>query len=808
MISYSAISSFKALGYTPHDFQLECWKKTSAGMNGLLMAPTGSGKTYALGLPMLLKADPRQKRLQGIWITPLRALSHEIYAALERANQTLNLGLDIALRNADTSPKERQKQQRQSPHILVTTPESLHLLLAAKGYPKYLGALTMTVIDEWHDLMGSKRGVLIELALSRLKRLNQELMIWGISATLKHPKQAIEVLAGNAYIQNEWTLIKAQWEKHIEIRSVLPETMERFPWRGHLGIHLIEQVIPLIEAHKTVLIFTNTRSQCEIWYQKILETAPEYAGQIAMHHSSIDKSTRLWVEQAIKNESLKAVVCTSSLDLGVDFAPVEAIVQIGGPKGIARFMQRAGRSGHQPGAKSIVYFVPTHAIELIEAAALRRAIAEHLIENPTPYLLCYDVLIQYCCTLAVSEGYHPHKVFEEVRSTHCFQSMTIDEWKWIQNFLEYGSQSLASYDEYKKVTRSDDQRMVIENRGVAMRHRLQIGTIVSDASLQVVFQSGGYIGTVEEWFASQLKAGDLFTFAGRTLEFIRLKELKVIVRRSSSKPTKVPSWMGGRLSFTSEMSWLLKSSLQQALDPSPIQDPELQALRPIFERQTKESYLPKTDEFLVEVFQTREGHHHVFYPFEGRFVHEAMASLLAYRISLLGPLSCTLAYNDYGFEVLSDQPIAIETIWDNNLWDTKHLNEDLYQSINITEMSRRTFRDIAVISQLVFSGYPTKAIKTKHLQGSSQLLYEVFKSHEPNNLLYLQSLRETLEHKLEEGRLQQALKRINKAKVLIAHCETPTPFSFPIITDRLREKLSNESLAERIRKMTEKLERT
>ena len=341
-----------------------------------------------------------------------------------------------------------------------------------------------------------------------------------------------------------------------------------------------------------------------------------------------------------------------------------------------------------------------------------------------------------------------------------------------------------------------------------MRHRLQIGTIVSDAALQVVFQSGGYIGTVEEWFASQLKAGDLFTFAGRTLEFIRLKELKVIVRRSSAKPTKVPSWMGGRLSFTSEMSWLLKSSLQQALDPDAIQDPELQALHPIFERQIKESYLPKTDEFLIEVFQTREGYHHVFYPFEGRFVHEAMASLLAYRISLLGPLSCTLAYNDYGFEILSDQPITIETIWDNNLWDTKHLNEDLYQSINITEMSRRTFRDIAVISQLVFSGYPTKAIKTKHLQGSSQLLYEVFKSHEPDNLLYLQSLRETLEHKLEEGRLQQALKRIHKANVLIARCETPTPFSFPIITDRLREKLSNESLAERIRKMTEKLERT
>jgi ATP-dependent Lhr-like helicase len=798
----------KTQGYTPYTFQRECWIKVSTHLNGLLMAPTGSGKTYALGLPMLLQADASKKILQGIWVTPLRALSYEIYQALDYANQSMGLGLQVALRNGDTPIKERQQQQKNSPQILVTTPESLNIFLATKGYSQRLAQLKMIVIDEWHDLMGSKRGVMIELALSRLKSLSAVLNIWGISATLKDDSLALEVLSGSQTEKDKWISIRANLNKEIKIVSIIPKLMERFPWRGHLGLYLIDQVIEVIHRHQTVLLFTNTRSQCEIWYQKILEKAPEFAGEIAMHHSSIDRQTRAWVENAIRNESLKAVVCTSSLDLGVDFAPVEAIIQIGGPKGIARFMQRAGRSGHQPGATSLVYFVPTHAIELIESSALRKAIEINAIENPTPYLLCYDVLIQYCCTLAVSEGYKEAALYEEVKNTHCFQALTIEAWKWIQNFLMHGSQSLSTYDEYKKVVRNEAQLMVIENRGLAMRHRLQIGTIVSDAALQVVFQSGGYIGTVEEWFASQLKVGDVFTFAGKTLEFIRLKELKVLVRRSSKKASKVPSWMGGRLSFTSEMSDLLKDTLQQAHQHPNNQDEELKALKPIFERQKKESFVPKAHEFLVEVFHTREGFHHIFYPFEGRFINEAIANLLAYRISLMKPISCTIAYNDYGFEILAQQPIEISLLWDNNLWDSRFIYEDLYHSLNITEMSRRTFRDIAVISQLVFTGYPNKSVKTKHLQSSSQLLFEVFKSHEPDHLLYLQAKRETLEHKLEEGRLIRVLNRIANTEALVAECSLPTPFSFPIITDRLREKLSNESLADRIRKMTAKLERS
>src|SRR5690606_1634300 len=342
------------------------------------------------------------------------------------------------------------------------------------------------------------------LALSRLKTVSPKMKIWGISATIGNLQEAREVLLGpgsDAYKNS--VLIRADLKKKITVRSIIPEKMEKFPWRGHLGMHLIAEVIPIIRKSKSTLIFTNTRSQCELWFQKLMHNYPEFAGEVAMHHGSMAKETRLWVEQAIRNESLKAVVCTSSLDLGVDFAPVETIIQIGGPKGVARFIQRAGRSGHQPGKESIIYFLPTHAIELIEASALQKAVRETVVEDRIPYLLSFDVLVQYLTTLAVSNGFFPKDIYPEIKSTFCFQGITEEQWKWLLNFITKGSQSLPAYDEYKKVEIEENGLFKINDRGVAMRHRLQIGTIVSDAMLSVKYMSGGYIGTIEEWFISR-----------------------------------------------------------------------------------------------------------------------------------------------------------------------------------------------------------------------------------------------------------------------------------------------------------------
>lgn len=807
---------FRDQNWQPFSFQKKTWSAFLEQKNGLLNAPTGSGKTYALWFPIVLnyiEKNPEfkithKKGLKAIWITPLRALSLEIKQSAERVINDLETQLTVGIRTGDTSSSERAKQKKMMPDLLITTPESLQLLLATKGYKKIFKNCSAVVVDEWHELLGTKRGVQMELGLSRLKSIASELRIWGISATIGNLEQAREVLLGpNSDAYKNSVLIRAHLNKKITVKSIIPKEIETYPWRGHLGLRLLEQVIPIINSSKTTLLFTNTRSQCEIWFQKILEKHPEYAGEIAMHHGSINKQTRVWVEQAIRNESLKAVVCTSSLDLGVDFAPVETVIQIGGPKGVARFLQRAGRSGHRPGKESVIYFLPTHAIELIEASALQQAVKKKAVEDRIPYLNSFDVLVQYLTTLAVSDGFFPDEIYPEIKGTFCYQGITREEWHWLLNFLVLGSQSLQTYDEYKKVEKQEDGSLKVNNKGIAMRHRFQIGTIVGDANITVRYQKGGYIGTIEESFISKLKKGDVFTFAGRNLEFIRVKGMQAHVHPSSKKTSKVPAWMGGRLTLSSEMSKILREELYTAGRNTQEQSEEIIALTSLFDRQRMESIVPNPNQFLIETFETRDGFHHIFYPFEGRFVHEAMGSLLGYRISLLGPITFSLAFNDYGFELLSDKQIDIQELEDNNLFSTDFLRDDLQKSLNATEMARRKFRDIAVISGLVFTGYPHKGVKMKHLQGNSSLLFDVFKDYEPENILFQQAFRETFEHQLEEGRLRLALERIGQQKIIWQACSAPTPFSFPIITDRLREKLTNERLADRIRRMTAKLMR-
>lgn len=807
-----AQSWFEKNNWIPFPFQKEAWESYLSGYHGLVNAPTGSGKTYALILPIFLEFmkdhpqdyDQRDNGLQAIWITPIRALTKEIQAAALRAANDLGLNWNIAIRSGDTKTSERARQKKKPPELLITTPESLQLLLASKGYPKYFKNLKTVVVDEWHELVGSKRGVQMELALSRLKGMLPKLKVWGISATIGNMDEALAVLLGDSLMEGQYKVVKANIKKEIEVVSILPDEIDRFPWAGHLGIKLLYKVLPVIEQGQSTLIFTNTRAQCEIWYQQILEVAPDLAGAIAMHHGSISRELRDWVENALHEGILKAVVCTSSLDLGVDFRPVENIVQIGSPKGVARFMQRAGRSGHQPGALSKIYFVPTHALELMEAAALRQAINYGELESRIPYIRSFDVLIQYLITLAVSEGFRPKDIFKEIKRTFSYNSISQEEWAWLLDFITTGGASLYAYDEYKKVE-IEDGLFKVTSRRIAMRHRLQIGTIVSDASLQIKYVKGGRLGSIEEWFIAQLKPGDIFWFAGRSLEFVRIKDMTVQVRRSKKKTGKVPSWLGGRMPLSSQLAAFLRMKMHQA-KLGQLNDIELEKLLPLIQLQQERSTIPSEKEFLMEYFQSKEGYHLLFYPFEGRYVHEGMGALIAYRLSRLKPISFSIAMNDYGFELLSDIEIPIAQALDQGLLSTKNLRRDIEASINSVEMARRRFRDIASISGLIFKGFPGKQKKEKHLQSSSQLFFDVFNDYEPNNLLLLQAYDEVMTFQLEEIRLRQALERIGQQKIILSQPDKATPFSFPIIVDRLRERLSSEKLADRIRRMKLMLE--
>jgi ATP-dependent Lhr-like helicase len=856
---YTVIKEWlKGKGYKPFAFQEEAWGYIIEGKSGLVNAPTGTGKTFSVFLGALIQfinqhPDKYQTKsksgLQLLWITPLRALAKDIGRAMEEVIHELGMQWQVGIRNGDTSLSDRQKQKRQMPEVLIITPESLHLLLAQKGYPDVLKDLKIIATDEWHELIGSKRGVQIELALSRICGLKREqavvneqsaiinskpkkqktnhskespvnrhlssvnFSIWGISATIGNLNQAMEVLLTPIQLLHpdaKGSIVRANIQKQIEIQSILPDEIEKYPWAGHLGLRLAQKILPIIHNSRTTLIFINTRGMSEQWYQTLLNIAPDLSGAIALHHGSIEMELRTWVEEALHEGKLKAVVCTASLDLGVDFRPVETVIQVGSPKGVARFLQRAGRSGHQPDAVSRIYFLPTHSLELIEAAALKAAVEGTTIESREPLLLCYDVLIQYLCTLAISEGFHPVDLYQEVKATYCFQELTEDEWQEMLYFITSGGNALQQYDEYKKAE-VENGIYRINSRRIAMRHRMHIGTIVSDAMIKVKFMTGGYIGVIEEYFISRLEPGDTFTLAGRQLELVMIKDMTVLVKKSNAKKSIVPSWLGGRLPLSQSLGRILREKLNEAgeqiLEGVLSEDEELQALLPLFEVQEQLSHIPRSNELLIEQIETADGFHLFVYPFEGRLVHEAMAALLAYRISKLTPITFSIAMNDYGFELLSDQPIPVDDSNVYQLFSLDNLMEDIQRSVNSTEMAKRKFRDIAVIGGLIFQGYPGEHKKQRHLQASAGLLFNVFNEYEPDNVLLRQSYQEVFDQQMEEMRLRDMLERIQRSKIVLTFPKRLTPFCFPIKVDSMRENLTSEKLEDRVRRMQQQLER-
>jgi ATP-dependent helicase Lhr and Lhr-like helicase len=794
---------FSERGWQAAAFQQEAWQKIIDGASGLLNAPTGSGKTYALWFGLIQSIANKTKNftepiqgLQILWITPLRSLSAEIMSATQEVSALLNIPVNIVLRTGDTSTTERSKQLKNLPTAMITTPESIHIILSQIAYPQIFGTLQFVVIDEWHELLGTKRGVLLELALSRLRGLNPQLQVWGISATIGNLQEAREVLFGKNFEQT--ALVQANIKKNIVVKTVLPDELETLPWAGHIGTSMATKVVGLIEKAQSTLVFTNTRAMAEIWYRTILDAAPELAGTIALHHGSLDKEIREWVEEALHDGRLKAVVCTSSLDLGVDFQPVDTVIQIGSPKGVARFMQRAGRSGHKPGATSTIHFVPTHSLEIIEGAAIREAIANNNLESRTPYIRSWDVLCQYLVTLSCGAGFCGSTIYKEVAQTFSYQSITEAEWQWCMQYITKGGSSLEAYSDFSKVNEYKEDHFHIASKSLAMRHRLNIGAIVSTAMLQIKMLQGKLLGVVEEYFISQLSKGDKFWFAGRCLEFIQIKELTVQVRAAKSTKGNIPSYMGGRMPLSSQLSSGIRSMLSVANDQA---NEELIFLQPLLALQKERSIIPTQNELLVEKLYYNDAHHVFVYPFEGRNTHEGMVSLVASRLGALIPISFSLGMNDYGFHLQSDQEIPIEKAIASGLFSMENLANDTMHTLNAVELSKRRFRDIAVIGGLLFSGFPGAPQKTRHLQANAQLYFQVFSEYEPNNLLFQQAYDEVLMHQLEFNRLYEAFERIAKSKIRVCYPDKPTPFCFPLLTDILRERFTSEDLASRIKKM-------
>jgi len=802
-----ATAWFAARGWKPFAFQRQVWAAVGRGESGLLHASTGAGKTYAVWLAALRAfAEPGRQPpgLQVLWITPMRALAADTARALQAPVDDLGLSWSVAVRSGDTSSAERARQARRLPSTLITTPESLTLLLTRAQACHDFASLRLVVVDEWHELLGNKRGVQLQLALAHLRRWRPDLVTWGLSATLGNLPHALEVL-----LPHGGQLVRGRQDKRLVVDTLLPPAIERFPWAGHMGLKMLDQVAHELDGSASSLVFTNTRAQAELWYQALLDARPDWAGQIALHHASLARATRDWVELSLKQGLLKAVICTSSLDLGVDFLPVERVLQIGSAKGIARLMQRAGRSGHAPGRRSRVTLVPTHSLELVEAAAARQALADGHIEARRSPRLCMDVLVQHLVSMALGSGFRPSELLSEVRDTWAFRELRDSQWQWALDFVCHGGSSLSAYPDYQRVEAHPDGIWRVASERLARRHRMGIGTIVSDASLQLKYWSKGgggkHLGSVEEAFIARLRPGDTLVFAGRVLELVRVENMTAYVRRSSARKAAVARWNGGRMPLSSELADALVEQLDAAAHGR-YASPELRAVRPLLALQARWSALPTLQTLLAETLVSRQGSRLFLYPFAGRMANLGLASLIAWRVSRQQPLSVSIAVSDYGFELLSPSPVDWATYLPAAL-SAEELLEDVLASLNAGEMALRRFREIAQIAGLVFGGYPAAQKSTRQIQASSGLFFEVFRKHDANNLLLGQARDEVLREELEIERLQRQLLKMGRLRLDLRALQRPGPLAFALLVEGMRETLSTEKLADRIARMVADLEK-
>jgi ATP-dependent helicase Lhr and Lhr-like helicase len=822
---------FRRLKRKPFSFQRATSAAYLQGESGLVHSPTGTGKTLAVFLGPVLEwlaehpnhlkkigepdtelppiRKPEAVRSQGLqklrvlWITPLRALASDTEVNLNTVVHQLQIPWSVEKRTGDTSSYVRQKQRERYPEVLITTPESLSLMLCNADLPEKLSDLRCVVVDEWHELLSSKRGVQTELGLARLRNIRPDLRVWGLSATLGNLEEAVATLLGNA-TGHPGVLIASEVKKKYVIDSLIPVEIERFPWAGHLGTRLVPEVAKIIAEAQSTLVFTNTRSQCEIWYQALLKEMPGLSGRMAVHHGSLDIELRRWVENGLREGRLKCCVCTSSLDLGVDFSEVDRVVQVGSPKGNARLLQRAGRSGHKPGVPSRITFVPTNAMELMELAAVRDALLAHKIEPRHPMKKPLDFLAQHVVTVAIGGGFRPQELFEEVRTTTAYQDLTDLEWQWVLDFARQGGSSLKAYPDFHRIRMVDGMYHVTDDR-TARFHRLSIGTIVSDVAVQVKYMRGAKLGTVEESFIGKIRPGETFMLGGKLLELVRLHDNTAWVRRAKGVSKAIPRWLGGRIPLSGELSQAMREKIAEAREAR-FASPEMRSLMPLLDLQSTWSALPDTNQLLIERFKNRDGHHLFLYPFAGRLAHEGLASILALRMSRLAPITFSMAMNDYGLVLVSREPAPFDESLRHDLWNTEHVADDVLASLNATELCKRQFREIARVAGLIFQGYPGVRKSGRQIQASSNLFYDVFLEYDPENLLLRQARREVLEQQLEYSRLVDALNRIARSELLISHLQRPSPLSFPLLVDGMRDRLTSEKLWDRVRKMQEQLE--
>ena len=808
---------FAERGWSAAPFQREVWTRYLRGESGLLHTPTGSGKTIAaFGGPLLqalqegvaaapTKTQTRAKKgdatqLRVLWITPLRALATDTVRSLRDPIEALGIPWTVAMRTADASSRDRRLSKEGRADVIVITPESLALMLSYPESSEIFSELRAIIVDEWHELIGNKRGVLLQLCLARLRKLAPSPRCWGLSATLGNLDEARDVLLPTT----SGAVVSGVTPRAFSLETLLPPEDRRFPWAGHIGLSQLQNVLERLLDANTSIVFTNTRAQAELWHQALAAVWSYAPESLALHHGSLDATLRAHAEQGLRDGSIRCVVSTSSLDLGVDFPAVDLVFQIGSPKGISRLLQRSGRAKHRPGEAGHIVCVPSHALELAEYAAARQAVERGEIEPRHPPTLCLDVLAQHCVTIALGSGFAPNKLFDEVRATHAFSALTEPMWQSVLDFIVQGGAALSSYPEYRKVVVDEGGIYRVPDRAIAMRHRLSIGTITSDSSVGVKFMKGGRLGSVEEAFLSRLRPGDRFQFAGRTLTLVRLENMTAYVRIAKAGVGSVPRWQGGRMPLSSELG----REVERVLSAPRATTPEMKFLAPLLRTQQTISALPGVDELLVEWIPRRDGWYLMAYPFAGRAVNEGIAALVSMRWSREITNTFSYAATDYGFVVALARETELTVELVRKLLSPAALVDDLLVCVNVGELSRRQFREIARIAGLLPPSLPGRQPrKLRHLQASSGLIYDVLQRFDPGHILLTQAQREVFEAQLDVRQVSQTLLDCAQHTINLKTPSSLTPLSFPLWAERWRGELSNEDWKARVERAAEQLEK-
>ncbi|WP_373002379.1 ligase-associated DNA damage response DEXH box helicase [Hyphomonas sp.] len=796
---------FGARGWQPRPHQLALTEAALAGDSALLIAPTGGGKTLAGFLASLIELEDKGRRsktgipaLHTLYISPLKALAVDVQRNLMAPVGDTGLGIRIETRTGDTPSHVRQRQRRTPPDVLLTTPEQLALFIASDHAKDFFADLKCVIVDEVHAMAASKRGDLLSLGLATLGNWAPACRFIGLSATVKEPEALARWLAPDARI------IRAEGGVSAEVDILV--SRERIPWSGHSGRFAVPEVYEVIKAAKMALVFVNTRSQAEVMFQELWRVNDDNL-RIALHHGSLAKDQRVRVEAAMAAGQLKAVVCTSTLDLGIDWGEVDLVIQMGAPKGAARLIQRIGRANHRMDEASRAVLVPTNRFEVLECRAAEAAVEAGEIDGEGLRQGSLDVLAQHVMGRACGDGFDLVPLYEEIIRAAPYADLDWETFERIVDFVASGGYALKTYDRFHRIVRRPDGRWVARTAQDAQQHRMNVGAIVEAVQLSVrlasfvgkgaggdgkrTVRAGRKLGEIEEYFISTLVPGDTFLFGGEVLRLIGVEGLDVLTVRAVGEKPAIPSYNGGKFPLTTFLAERVRQMIHDPAQWDALPGP----VREWFAVQARRSSIPPPDHLLVETFPRGDRHYMVCYPFEGRLAHQTLGMLLTRRLERMGAKPLGFLASEYAMAVWAMEDMAGLDMGD--LFHPDMMGDDLEAWLDESALMKRTFAHCAQVSGLIARNLPGKEKNSRQVSFSSDLIYDVLRSHEPDHILLQAARQDAATGLLDVRRLSDMLVRI-RGKIDHNVLDRISPFAVPVMLEMGREPVFGASVQDAV----------